>query len=132
LFCFKHSPCRNVILCVFLHFKYYKTGFGGLLCLQWEAAWKVQNKEKKLTLVTLGGIKFIWTSSSPPTPHPPSLLQLLPRFLGHSSKNYVEHCMNFLCNKIFYLNYFQDKIIFRLCCYFCGKNKCCIKIKLSN
>ncbi len=31
----------------FFHFKYYKTGFGGLLCLQWEAAWKVQNKEKE-------------------------------------------------------------------------------------
>jgi hypothetical protein len=31
---FKHSPCRNVILGVFFHFKYYKIGFGRLLCLQ--------------------------------------------------------------------------------------------------
>jgi hypothetical protein len=33
--------------------------FGRLSCLPQEAAWMIQNKEKGLTLDTLGGIKFI-------------------------------------------------------------------------
>ena len=44
--------------------------FGRLSCLPQEAAWMIQNKEKGLTLDTLGGIKFILTSSPlPPSPH---------------------------------------------------------------
>jgi hypothetical protein len=33
--------------------------FGRLSCLPQEAAWMIQNKEKRFTLGILGGIKFI-------------------------------------------------------------------------
>jgi hypothetical protein len=62
--------------------------FGRLLCLPKEAAQKVQNiEEKKLTLDTLGGIKFILTSS-PPLPFPTSC-NSCQGFYSYQNKKYV-------------------------------------------
>ena len=105
MFCFKHSPCRNAIACVFFKLKYHKTRFGGLLCLHWEAARKVQNMEKKLILVTPGGIKFIWTSSAPT--HFPRQLQLQARILRLSQPKLWKIAF------IFTLIQFFNKLIFK-------------------
>jgi hypothetical protein len=52
--------------------------FGRLLCLQFEAARKVQNLGKKLTLGILGGIKSYELPALSPLPY---MLQLLASFL---------------------------------------------------
>jgi hypothetical protein len=46
----KHSPCRNIIGGFFFQILYKKMESGRLSCPQQEAARKIQNKEKRLTL----------------------------------------------------------------------------------
>ncbi len=90
----KHSYCINIIGGFFFSYQVQKIEFGRLSCPPQEAAWKMQNKEKRFTLGTLGGIKFIWTSS-PPSP-PPTCFTSCQGFWGHHIKNSFYNIFKFL------------------------------------
>jgi hypothetical protein len=69
LFCLNHSPCRNVIIYVFFHFKYYKTGNEGLLCLNEKLPRRTKIRKRNILLI-LQAASSSYELPAPPPPQP--------------------------------------------------------------